>query len=217
MANTCRPVVDFCAIRVARLEANGVPDPGANNLYVSDAMGRLTFTPEYEEGAETTVKNGCGALKVNYQRAPTFKRVTINELMFVLPDPQLSELLVGGDVLTSGAAVGYAYPALGSEINPNGVSLECWAKRVDASGDLDSVHPYEWFVLPRVKLRPGARTLQEGPQDSLFSGFAIENENWFNGPLNDWPLTSDSDRVVQSIPTASLPSAVCGYQTITAS
>ena len=212
---TCARIVQACALRVARLEPNGVPDPGANNMYVSDALTQLVVDPQVEEGDEFTVKNGCGAICVNVKDCDRLKRLNVT-LGLCYPDPELQELLAGGVVLTNvlpgDDAVGYGFPRLNEAACPNGVSVELWAKRYDSSGAPDSTFPYEWYVLPRVYLQHGGRTHENGPLAIEFAGFAIENENWFDGPENDWPV--DSDRVYQSIPTASIPTAACGYATI---
>lgn len=214
MANTCRAHVQACAMRVTRLEPNGVPDPGADNLYVSDALTRLEVTTVLSEGDEFEVKNACGEVCVNFKDCDRLKRLDIT-LGLCKPDPELLELLAGGTVLESGAAVGYAYPAIGQTSCPNGVSIELWAKRITDSGALDPDFPYEWYVLPRVYLNPTTRTFENGPITVELTGEAIENENWFDGPSNDWPV--DSDRVLQSLPTTTMPTPTCGYQSLVAS
>lgn len=214
MANTCSRHVFGCSLRVARLEADGTPDIGANNLYVSDALLTLTVTPNVEEGDEFVVKSACGELCVNVKDCDKLKRLDMT-MGLCYPDPELLELLVGDSVvLTSGAAVGYAYPRLGGVGGcPNGVSVEVWAKRYDASGNPESVFPYEHYAYPRVYLQHSGRTIENGPVTTELTGFAIENENWGNGPENDWPVASD--RAAQNLPTATLPTPVCGYQSIT--
>ena len=216
MANDCLAQVQACRMRVSRLEPNGVPDPGANNLYVSTALITATLTPVYADGDEVEQKNACGDVCVNFKGSDSFKRIDFS-LQLCTPDPELTELLAGGSVLTSGAAVGWAFPATGSDPTPNGVSIELWAKRITSDGSLAGTNPYAWWVLPRVHLRVDAATFENGPHLPTFSGRAVENSNWFNGPLNDWPLPAASARVAQWIPTAILPGAQCGYQTIVAS
>lgn len=201
-------------MRVARLDASGVPDPGADSLYVSDALIRLVMTPVFETGDEFTVKSACGDVCLNFKDQDRFKRVDLT-VEICTPDPELSELLSGGTVLTDGAAVGYAAPEVGVAPTPNGASIEVWTKRVDVDGAIDATFPYAWWVLPRTYLRPDARTFENGPLNNVFSGYGIENSNWFDGPANDWPVSSE--RVYQWIPTDSLPTAQCGYITLAAS
>ena len=214
MANDCLAHVQACAIRIARLEANGVPDPGANNLYVSDSLTSLAVDPQIEEGDEFIVKNACGETCVNVKDCDRLKRINLT-LGLCKPDPELLELLTGGVRLVDGAAVGYGFPSIGAAGCPNGVSVELWAKRYTDGGSLDGTFPYAWYVIPKAFFAPGRQTFENGPITVELTGFAVENENWFDGPLNDWPV--DSDRVMQWIPTAALPVAQCGYQSIAVS
>lgn len=212
--NDCLAQLQACAVRVARLDGAGVPDPGADSLYVSDALIQLVANPVYEAGDEFTQKNACGNLCLNFKDQDKLRRVDVT-LQLCTPDPELSELLSGGVVLTDGAAVGYGAPRIGVSSTPNGASIELWTKRVDTDGNLDDVFPYAWWVFPKVHLRPDSRTFENNPVNNQFTGFATENPNWFDGPVNDWPVASD--RVFQWIPTDQLPTADCGYQVLAAS
>ena len=210
----CRPQVHGCMIRVARLDTNGVPLPGANNLYVSNALVSLNFTAVYTDGDEVDEKNACGASKVYFKADDTFKRGDV-EITLVTPDPFLSEMLSGGDVLTAGARPkGYAAPPLGP-VASNPISIELWAIRVD-DGDQDANYPYAHWVYPKVKnLRLGDHSHEEGAKKPVFSGQAYENINWFDGPVGDWP--AESDRIFQWLPSASMPTPSCAYQVLAAS
>jgi len=213
MNNDCLPQVQACAIRVAYLDSNGVPTVGANKLYVSDALTELTMEPVYEDADEITETNACGSIAVNYQGDPTLKRGDI-EITIASQDPYLVAMLGGGTVLSDSGVNGFAMPAIGA-INSAPVSIEVWAKRID-DGELHDEYPYAWWVLPKVtRLKHGSRTFNNGAQLPSFTAQAYENENWFDGPLNDWPVASD--RFAQWFPTASLPTIVCGPQSIAAS
>lgn len=212
--NDCRPQIQACATRVARLESNGVPSPGDDNLYVSDALVSLSFTVETAEGEEMEIINACGEPCLSFKDDDKIRRLSI-EFELCTPDPELTELLVGGSVLTDGDAVGYGFPQLNTVPNPNGVSLELWAKRVTSGGTLDPEHPYARWVFPLTKLFIDSATFENGPFQPTFQGFAVENENWFDGPTNDWPV--DSDKVAQWLPVTTLPETSCGYQVLAAS
>lgn len=211
----CRPQVQACAIRVSRLDSNGVPSPGAGNMITSDALVSFGISAVYTDGDEIEDKNACGVVGVNYRGADSFKRLDVT-IQIITPDPFLQEMLSGGAVLDpgGGAPKGYAMPPIG-EVTGNGVSVELWANRVD-DGDLDLNYPYAWYVYPKIRnLRIGDYSHENGSLQPVFSGQAVENANWFDGPLNDW--TADSDRVGQWIPTETIPTVECGYQTIAAS
>lgn len=218
MSNVCPTVLKACAIRVARLEGDGVPLPGANNLYVSDGMISVTFTEELEKGADLVQKNGCGNIAAAWKDPDLIKRVTL-AVELIKYDPQLFELLRGGTVIHDAGvgvnqAIGYQAPAVGVDPQPNGVSLEVWCKRIITAAP-DPQWPYEWFVFPRCYFSAGQRKMEDNFMVNIFDGYGIENGNWFNGPANDWP--ADSSKVYQSLPTKNIPAASCGYQTLAAS
>lgn len=211
--NDCLPHVKACRLRVARLGSDGVPEPGAENLYVSDALVLITASPEIEAGTETIERNGCGDICVNLKDEDKVKRYTVT-LTVCTPDPQLHEILVGGRVAPDG--LGYMFPRLNSAISPNGVSIEAWAWRPLSDGSLDATYPYAQWAFPRVKLTPGERSLQNGALQNPFTGFLTENENWYDGPANDWrDVPFEGPFGWQAV--ADIPDADCGYQTLIAS
>lgn len=213
MANDCLPQVAACVIRVARLDGAGVPQPGASNLYVSDALTKLTRTPLYEDGDEIKQKNGCGAVCLDYKSAPSYLREDAT-LELCSPDPELMQMLIGGAVLTSGVRVGQAGPPIGviSTALQNGVSIELWAKRI-RNGVVDATNPYAWYVFPKVtNIKLTNANHENAAHLPAFSLEMYENVNWFNGPLNDWPAASD--RTWQWLPWNTAPAPSCGYRTL---
>lgn len=217
MPNACRPHVQICAARIARLEANGVPDPGIENMVVTNALGTLTATPVYSDGEEIQEKNACGELMVNFRSPPTLVRWDI-AVNFVSQDPFLSELMSNGSVLTFGADKGFASPPLG-DISDERISFEVWAKRVDPdTGDLDADAPYAWYAFPFLKnLKIGERAFANANIPAPFTAEAYENANWYNGPTGDWPTSVATTRAWQWIPWDNIPTPSCGYKTISAS
>lgn len=214
-ANDCLPQVHACVIRVTALEADGVPLPGASNMYVSDALTTLTIKPVYTDGDEIEEKNACGTVGVNYKAQDSFKRADF-DLELLTPDPYLHSLLIPGSELLnpSSGGVGFAYPSIGA-VPEYGVSIELWAKRID-DGALDATNPYAWWALPNARnMRLGDREFAASAQKSPISGQLYENVNWFDGPSNDWEAASD--RVAQWIPTSTLPTVSCGFTTLVAS
>lgn len=213
MPNDCLPQLFACRLRVTRLLTTGHPDVGSGNMYVTDALVRVAWTAVYEDGEQILVRNGCGAICAQRKAPDTFLRLDVT-VELCTPDPRLHEmLLIGSKLLTgAGGGAGWAAPPLGAVETEGGVSIEVWTERVD-NGDLDLNEPYGWWVLPKVTdLRPGDKALEAGAQASIITGRAFENAAWDDGPMNDWP--DDSDRVVQWVPTDSLPDTDCDYQTV---
>ncbi len=208
----CLPQIHACAMRVTQLDNNGVPLPGAGNIYVTNALSKLTLKPIYKDGDEIEEPNACGELIVQYKEDDFFKRADF-ELELLTPDPYLTELVVPGSAVLaeSSSQVGWAFPPIGL-VTGAGIGIELWAKRIN-DGVLDSLYPYAWWTMPRAKnVRLGDREFSKTAQKPTFTGQMYENENWFDGPLNDWPAASD--RVAQWIPTGSIPTPTCGAGTI---
>lgn len=211
------PQVHGVRMRVCRLDSNGVPTPGANNLYVSECFTKVSISPVYTAGSEIEEKNAQGVVCVNYIGADTFKRADI-QIEMCSPDPYLSALLSGGTVLTDGGKTGWAPPALGAVPLTTSLSIEVWSRRID-DGELDADSPFGWWVYPRVRnLKVEGWEHGDSALLPMFSGQAYENPNWLDGPLNDWPV--DSTKVFQYMPTtyATLPSpSASGLETVAAS
>jgi hypothetical protein len=138
---------------------------------------------------------------------------TFTDLGTITPDPSM----VAPSSDTSGIAPnGYAYPAVGADPNPFGISLEAWARNIAQpgtpgypAGQQIGQAPFIRWVFPCLKgLRKGNRTIDMNPVDgTLEGGYAVENSQWGNGPFNDWLY--DSSKAVQwaydiaaNVPTA---------------
>lgn len=207
---TCRPQVQACAIRVARLDTSGVPWPGTGNLYVSDALSKLTVTPVYTDGDEIKEKNACGSVKINYKGKPSFDRADW-ELELLTPDPQLIDLMTNSDAISTSTSYGGNAPPIG-EISDTLFSLEVWSRQI-LNGVPDPTFPWAWWVFPMCKnARWGAIPFENGAKKIVITGEMYENTNWFNGPTNDWPGTSD--RTWQWLPSATIPTPACGPSNI---
>lgn len=191
-------------MRVTRLDATGAPLVGEDNAYVTDNLVKLDYTVEYRDGTEVERLNGAAKACLYYSSPPTVKRLVVDSLELCYPDPELEELLGGGDVLldVDGRPIGYAAPEVGSDPVPNGVSIELWSSAVADDG-VDPELPYLWWVFPREFLKPSGRSLSAEPMAAAFEGQGNQNSGWGNGPFNDW--THESGRVYQWVRSATMP------------
>ena len=212
MAQNYAASVTGVAIRATRLNANGSTVTGASASYVLNKFSRVSFTPEYEEGDEFTEKTAGGEVCVTYKAPDTLKRVNL-EVAICDPDPEFSELISGGVLLSAaGQSVGYAAAVTGSDALPNGASLEVWSRAI-SGGMVAPTNPYFRWVFPYVQLRPtGERVIENGVMANVFEGFGLGNAVWGDGPQNDWTFSAYSDRAYAYARVASAPTGLNGYQ-----
>ncbi len=211
MAQSYAASVQGAAVRVTRLNSTGTTTSGVSASYVLNSFIRVSFTPEYEEGDEITEKTADGSVCVTYKAPDTLKRVTL-EVAICNPDPEFTELISGGTLLTqSGQSVGWAAPLVGVDANPNGVALEVWSYAV-ANGTRAGTNPYFRWLFPYVQLRPtGERVIENGLMANTFEGYGVGNVAFGDGPQNDW--TYVSDRPYAYVRSATAPVGLNGYQT----
>lgn len=215
-APACYSSIQACMLRVARLTSGGVPDPGATNGYISDALIQIGSTIEVEAGDEFTQKNGCGALCVSFKDVDRIKRATLALELCTL-DAELIELLTGASLITvGGESVGFSIPK--SDTTPGSVTVEAWSKAWDGSQQAsDGVNALYWhWVWPSVKWQIGNHTLENGILRVPLTGIAIENDNIGNGPWNDFPAAADLTAAESVFLDDTLPTAACGYSTVPA-
>lgn len=215
MEPACGGSVQCCAIRVAVLEQDGVPLPGAGNLYVADAFTKLVATPVFTKGPDIELVNACNFPSIVYKDMDRFKRFDLS-LELIYTDPELEFMLLGGETFQNGGQnIGTSSPSVGAYAGYYpGVSVELWSKRI-VNGDLDITYPYIRWILPRAKFQQDAVTWDNNPMSRMYTGFTSANSNWFNGPANDWPFPSDRQLAYAYAKT--LPTVSCGAQALASS
>lgn len=207
--NTCAASIQGCAMRVARLAADGSTPAGASNMYVTDQMVTLVAERETEAGEEIVVKNACGSNVVDVRDPDRTRRLNLT-LGLAIPDPELLELMAGAVLsTTTGTSDGFGYPLLNTIPNQDGVSIEVFSKAI-INGSLAATSPYWRWVLPKTYGWVfGSRTWANAAMTETLTGFGIQNSNFGNGPTNDW--TGPADRVLAAKRAAALPAVACGY------
>lgn len=199
-------------MRATRLDVDGSPHVGVKSQIVSNALIKITFTPQNEDGDEISLKNGNGDQCVYYKAPDTLKNIDF-EVDMCTPDPEMQEMLAGGTVLLDGSdSIGYAAPAVGSTANPNGVSIEAWSKAI-IGGALASHLPYIHWLWPRLNLTQDEQSLENDAAQPVFKGTGQENAGWGTGPNGDWEY--ESSRLWQWVREATLPDITNGYATVT--
>lgn len=219
----CFGSLQVCAVRVAKLDANGSPLTGSGNGLVTDALIDATIDPDVETGTSSRIKNACGNICATFKGCDTLLGVNLSMNLCEL-DAQLLSFLVGGDTILdlggagAGDVIGMELPGV-SDACPNGVSLEMWSKAWDS--DQQATPPflggttaaYFHWVFPRTKWQIGSLNFEEDFMTVAVNGYGEANANiTTNGPFDDWPtdvaarggITNCGGFFLQgSIPTAS--------------
>ena len=208
-------------LRVTRLKADGTPVvEGAEGCdsYISSGFVSFSFTPSYNEADEISITNAAGEVCVYFKAPDTLQYVEFS-LELCDPDPILTEMLVGGDVLVgpnnsvcapAGTAaddtvvVGYAAPRIGSSANANGVAIEVWAQAV-IGGKSANVCPYWHYLFPSANFRlDGERVIENGNLATVFAGRGVGNSAFGGGPWIDTTGVTPAvpgDRFAWAFPT----------------
>jgi uncharacterized protein YjdB len=200
-------------MRLTKLASDGSLLPGPQNSYTTDALITLQLGLEYEAGDEITQKNGAGRVCLTYKAPDTLKRGTIKSLQVCDPDPNVLQFLMGGRVLERGGAqVGYQAPEVGEDPTPNGVSVEVWTRAIINGAQVG----YFWWVIPRAQLTPSKEWELSGsnPMVPELDGTCTQNDNWLDGPNDDWEF--QSERVWQFAETATIPDLTPAFHAVSA-
>lgn len=282
--------IQACALRLARLAADGSTPAGATNGYVTKNFITLTMSPEINEGQDFSEQNACGDEVISARDRPIYRRWNV-DLELMVPDPEVGELLCAAPLILSTPAsarvlaangtttnaspivssptaafttldlgatltgtgvgvgaviisidsptqatlsvastatanniaftitpiaqsIGLTAPELGTQASDNGVSVELWTKAYIGAGPAP-VLPYFRWALTRSYWRFNDREFANARMANKFTGYAIENSNWGNGPWNDWVEASPSTRSLSRAwgyhRTSSLPTPSVGY------
>lgn len=189
-------------LRVTKLNADGTCVEGGTDdcdSYLSSGFINLTFTPSYSESDEISITNAAGDVCVYYKAPDTLQYVEFG-LELCDPDPVLTQMLVGGTLLTKAysdacapdeavtgdlVAVGYAAPEAGAVVNPNGVAVEVWTQAV-VGGKSANICPFWHYVFPYATFKmDGDRVVENGNLATVFAGRGLGNSAFAEGPTLD--------------------------------
>lgn len=210
------------SVRVTRLTPTGAAATGKEASYVTSKFVSLSFTPEFEAGDEFTQKAADGTVCASLKAPDTLKRVTIS-LAICDPDPEFTEIIAGGKLLTSPAAggasaktVGWSAPTIGVDPTPNGVAIEVWSKAIVNS---KAVGYFQW-IFPYAQMHiAGDRVIENGMMGTSFEGWAVGNPAFGTSitgmttgkPAAAWPYsTGEAVSYARSDAAASVPNGA-GY------
>lgn len=204
----------LCAVRSARLDANGNFATGADGLSVTDQAIELRGDPIVSRGSQLEQKNGCDQVCFKMENPDRVTGYTLRAQLCAL-DAELFEMWTGGTLLVeNGDTVGYEIPA--SDATLNGVSIEGWAYAWNGEERAlkNGAAAYWRHVFPKVVWTPGGIVLNNGLWVVEMTGKASKNGGFDTGPACDLPAII-SEAYAFYFDDA-VPDAACGSQTLAA-
>lgn len=226
MANATSSVtsLQICAVRVAKLDANGDALAGPNG-YIAGGVIEANLGLDIEAGIEILKKDGCDQVQVNYRGPDIIKRSTL-DLKLTFLDSELINLLIGSPRIINGATtIGGRVPMV-SDAVPNGCCVEFWTKAWSVSSQsqpsvLGTINAYNHFVIPKAKFQLANLDLKNDAAEVELKGFGYENTALnIDGPYNDWPTSVGTSG---GLPSAlgwfldtSFPTVTSGFVTVPA-
>jgi hypothetical protein len=187
--------VQGVAIRVTRLNANGTLSTVPGDSITTTKFIRVSFTPEYEDGDEILEKAADGTICVSFKAPDVLKRVNC-EIAICEPDPEITQLLSGGLLLTDagGMAVGWSSALVGEDVSGYGCAVEVWSRAIQ-SGKPSTLYPYYHWIFPYVKTRQsGDRVIENGLLANTFEGWGVGNMAFGRGCDGRWEWPQADDR-----------------------
>lgn len=217
MAEDCAGSLQVCAARFARLDTDGTPLIGADNMLITKDLATVSYSFELTEGEDFEQKNACGDISVAYKEQDRIKRVNLGYTS-TKPAPELHYFLFGGELIydaPGGDVIGYVPPGTGENPNPNGVSAEFFTKAI-VDGAQAADLPWWWWPFVRTRWVPSDRSMGNEVHTAPFTGYTEMNENWAPGPAADWDYDVDPTHFA-FVRTDDIPTAVCGLLPVTGS
>lgn len=223
MAVHCFSSAQVCAIRASRLSTSCEHVAGATGAVATSAIIRMQSSPEYSQGADFELKDGCGRIAVALRDCDQLKRMNL-QLEVCTRDPALVELLTGATLITDGSdTIGFSRRGIGAAC-PAPASIEIWTKTASVNNNCPPVAVGDyadakwWRVIwPKATFTLGDVSFANEVATMMFTGYAENNPNFTNGPFNDVPAGVTLDTASPEhmfLDAAGPPALACGYITV---
>lgn len=208
---TCPSIVDFCRMRVTRLDDVGNVQGTTDNSWVTDKTIQMQISPEIEQGQERILKGCGGCIIATSRQQDRLKRWGLTLNLGAL-EPGLKEMLLGVDVITdAGEPIGInGVSQLACDFEPQLVAIEAWANLVVEDAP-DPVYPYAYFVWPATFWQFGQNTIGQDFWQPTLQGFSRSNPQWATGPYDDLGVSFSVEHWAIVQVSEAPPDATCGY------
>lgn len=196
-------------IRVIRLDDCGSVVTGTDNQWVSEGFISVQQSPQWENGAEFTVKAANGDLCVNEKDGDRLKRINLTITLCEV-DPVVYELMGFDPVLRAGEAVGYL---VGEEVSRAKFGFEVWGG-VAGGACVGGQVPYEHLAFGWVEnAKVGDSSTEYAPGQIQITAETHRAPNYGAGPWGLLPTPfGPKDHLARYVTNVAPPEPSPGYQ-----
>jgi hypothetical protein len=223
MPTKCYAQVRGSVIRVTRLDACGIPDPGESAVVVSKRISTVTIDEVTEDGTNIRERNFGDELCIVDDAFTQILGYTADVALCGV-DPDLISVFTGQPVVTNAAGDVVGFDATtGIDLDSFGFSLEVWSRIAGSACDASGFRPWGYTVFPFLKGgRVGGFSFENGAVQFTISGAQTRDGNgWGVGPFDvdrdegDLPSPLNSPLPVNAhyrniLVTLDPPAATCG-------
>jgi hypothetical protein len=216
MAIECASTVEICAVRATRLDSDGTPAAGPNNVYIVNDILQLQVRANVREGEEREMRGGCGCVIASKSEEDELRRFDL-QLDGGRLEPGLLEMLTGAAaILDSTDVIGaHVGKKLACGTTRPTVAFEAWTKRWTSDDEQDPVFPWWHWLWPRTAWALGDNTLQADFGPVIVTGKSRANTAWGAGPYGDMPEANDGSQLSFWADAGDLPVGTCEYSSVT--
>lgn len=186
MATKCYAQVRGSVIRVTKLDACGVPDPGASAVVVSKKVSTVTIDEVTDDGTNIRERNFADELCVVDDAFTSILGYTADTALCGV-DPDLVSLFTGQPTVANAGGDIVGFDAT-TDVNLDsfGFALEVWSKIAGAACDPSGNRLWGYTVFPFLKGgRLGGFSFENGAVQFTISGAQTRDGNgWGVGPYD---------------------------------
>ncbi len=219
----CLAIIKLCRTRVTLLDADGAPDTGAGNSFVSDQAVSLAINADVEAATRRTVRSGCDCVLATDAGRATLLGFGL-ELVSGTWEPAMQSLMLAGTPILdpdgTDKVVGINHEGgdiLGCGTDPREVAFEGWAQAYNGAG-VDGDLPWYRVVFAKTRWSKGPQTLGVEFSQPGLSGQVFQNANYGSGPYDDMPLDGTTplsvDFFAEFFTNETPPEASCALQAV---
>jgi|SRR6478609_5429276 len=186
MPTKCYAQVRGSVIRVTRLDACGVPDPGASAVVVSKRISSVTIDEVTDSGTNIRERNFADELCIVDDAFEQIVGYTADVALCGV-DPALIGLMTGQPVVMNAAGDVVGFDATTDiDLDGFGFSIEVWSRIAGSACGIGGNRPWGYTVFPFLKGgRLGGFAFENGPVSFTVTGAQTrDGAGWGSGPFD---------------------------------